>query len=106
MGKPETEAKGQRFFTRYRPQTHTKFTDEEIEGTMLHSKAVVQTETIQWKRTEKVGIEWPRGKDLTTDPDFKVQIDGNGHTPTCFPVEKIDDYWVPKLREALQISES
>lgn len=106
MGKPETEAKGRRFLTRYRPQTHTRFTNEETEGTMLHSKAVVQKETIQWMNTGKVGIEWPRGKDSTTDEDFKVQVDGAGYTPNCFPVEKIDDYWVPKLEEALQISKS
>eukprot|EP00552_Chaetoceros_brevis_P004033 CAMPEP_0197743874 /NCGR_PEP_ID=MMETSP1435-20131217/36586_1 /TAXON_ID=426625 /ORGANISM="Chaetoceros brevis, Strain CCMP164" /LENGTH=73 /DNA_ID=CAMNT_0043334999 /DNA_START=68 /DNA_END=289 /DNA_ORIENTATION=+ len=73
---------------------------------MLHSKAVVQNETIQWMNTGKVGIEWPRGKDSATDEDFKVQVDGERYTPNCFPVEKIDDYWVPKLEEALQISKS
>ncbi len=109
MGKPETEAKGQTYRTRYRPTIHSKFTDEETEGTMLHSKAIVQKETQNWKNAlmnfpsnSKVGMEWPRGKGPDTDPDLRVTFEGEQYRPNCYPVEKIDDYWVPKLDEALK----
>ncbi len=109
MGKPETEAKGQAFRHRYRTAIHSKFTNEETEGTMLHSKAIVRSETRNWKdflqhtpENSKVGLEWPRGKDPETDPELKVAVNGEEYRPNCYPVEKIDDYWVPKLEEALK----
>jgi len=110
MGKPETVKLRQAYNPRYRPQKHTAFTDEETQGTMLHTKAIVEQEIQYWNRTLhlyekncKLGIEWPNGTDeLMKDKRVMVEIGEDRYPPNCYPVKKIDEYWVPKLVEALK----
>ena len=103
LGKPETK----RFKTRYKVD-HTRYADEETEGTMLHTKAIVAKDIFYWASNlknmpekSKLGVEWPAGWDDTDHPDAKVEIHNNEFSPNCYPVEKIDKYWVPRLSEAL-----
>ncbi len=108
MGKPETEKAGRQYQRRYRAP-NTRYADEETEGTMLHTKAIVEKEVMYWSRTlettalnSKIGVEWPAGFDEEKDPEMKVEIHGNKYAPNCYPVEAIDKHWVPKLTAALE----
>lgn len=108
MGKPETLKAGKQYVHRYSVRPNLKFVDEETEGTMLHTKAIVEKEIRYWEATlsktplgSKIGVEWPKGKDPEHNPETKVEIHGKKYSPSCYPVEKIDNYWVPKLTEAL-----
>jgi len=89
---------------------------------MLHTKAIVRRETTDWysnsmagkERTsyQRVGIEFPPNADFDEyskydpniprkDQTFLVEIEGRTLVANCFPIEKIDRYWVPKLNAAL-----
>ncbi len=50
-----------------------------------------------------VGVEWPVGAD---DKDYhkmpEVNIKGKTFYPNCYPVEWIENYWSPKLYEAMK----
>ena len=109
IGKPEADSKGLGWKRKWNGKPFIRYSDEGIEGTMLHTKAIVAKETNYWNRTAemmpknvKVGLEWPRDKDEKTHPDFYTSIHGAKYHPNCYPVEKIDDYWVPKLEGRLK----
>jgi len=93
---------------RYNDQHH-RFSDELTEGTMLHTKAIVASETRSWKRgcnttdsPAKVGIPFPRDKDNHTNGIARMNIKGKGSfVSNCYPIESVDDYWGPKLNDAL-----
>jgi len=107
MGKPETEKSGGRWDRRYKVKPGLRYADEEKEGTMLHTKAIVQKEIRYWNSTAlkgntKLGIEWPEGTDEVKNPSAKTKIFGAEYTPNCYPVPKIDSYWVPRLVDALE----
>ena len=54
-----------------------------------------------------IGIEYPLNVDYDkfdkNGPSFYVQMAGEKKNlvANCFPIEKIDTYWVPKLNAAL-----
>jgi len=50
----------------------------------------------------KLGIEWAEGTDEVKNPSAKTKIFGAEYTPNCYPVPKIDSYWVPRLVDALE----
>jgi len=105
MGKPEIEKGGERWDRRYKVKPGMRYADEEKEGTMLHTKAIVQKEIKFWNSKgsgAKLGIEWPEGTDEFKDPSVKTKIFGTEFTPNCYPVPKIDSYWVPRLVDALE----
>lgn len=103
------DSKNLKWTRKYNDRQGKRYTDEIKEGTMLHTKAIVAKETNNWYDIAlkhpggvKVGIEWPDDKDDTTDPTYKTTIHGAQYHPNCFPVPKIDNYWVPKLTERLE----
>ena len=109
IGKPEIERDGGRWDRRYKVKAGMRYADEEKEGTMLHTKAIVQKEIHFWNSTvskrggnTKLGIEWREGTDEFKDPSVKTKIFGTEFTPNCYPVPKIDSHWVPRLVDALE----
>jgi hypothetical protein len=107
LGKPETEKSGGRYNRRYKVSS-TRYADEETEGTMLHTKAIVEKQILYWNKTliinsqnSKIGVNWPAGLEESQNPDKTVEMHDTKYVPNCYPVEKIDEYWVPKLSEAL-----
>jgi hypothetical protein len=83
-------------------------TDEENEAIMLHAKTTTKGQTSRWKKRchfqfDKkqlgcsIGFPWPEGKEDIS----------NNHRPedgmeyNCFKNERIDSYWVPRLKLAL-----
>jgi hypothetical protein len=107
MGKAELESLGKKWNRRYKV-TSLRYVDEETEGTMLHTKAIVEKEIRFWNRTihvnpknTKLGVEWPAELDEHQNPTHRTFIHGAHYQPNCYPVTKIDDVWVPRLMEAL-----
>ena len=96
------------FRQRYKEE-HVRFSDEETEATMLHTKAIVQKETNNWANVCswkpdncKVGIPFP--EDISTH-DTLLEIDvgqSKRMVANCYPHLQIDNYWVPKLDQALK----
>ena len=84
-------------------EEHIRYVDEETEATMLHTKAIVERETLRWdkERDTNVGIAYPPG---TSDLTGKVTVEQNGLnlTANCYPVEKIDQHWAPILESAMK----
>ena len=82
---------------------HIRYVDEETEATMLHTKAIVEEETIKWDRYRdtNVGVAYPPG---TSDLNGTVSVEVNGlYLPAnCYPIEKIDEYWAPRLEAAMK----
>lgn len=106
----ESEAKelGVWRFSRYKEQA-VRYVDEIDEATMLHTKSIVTEETSNWrngcrlkKPNCKVGVPFPPGKDNSENTDVFVLRDDLGFTCNCYPHEKIDNYWVGKLEDALK----
>ena len=71
MGKPEIEKSGQRFKRKYKFDVGVRYTDEETEATMLHTKAVTSKEILYWKRglqaaqhNSKLGVEKLRNRSV------------------------------------------
>jgi len=96
---------------------HTRYTNEATEATMLHTKAIAEKETRNWRELsysgkqrigqQRIGIEYPLNADYNEFDEnaeaFYVQMAGEKKSlvANCFPIEKIDTYWVPKLNAAL-----
>jgi len=107
MGKPEAQNLGINWNRRYRV-ANLRYVDEEGEGTMLHTKAIVEKEIRYWNRSlqvqsknSKLGVEWPIGTDENHNSTLKTTIHGTRYSPNCYPVPKIDEDWVPLLVNAL-----
>lgn len=107
MGKADLENSGKKWLRRYKV-TSLRYVDEETEGTMLHTKAIVEKEVRFWNRTiqlnpknTKLGVEWPGGMDENQNPMFRTVIHGASYRPNCYPVPKIEEVWVPRLTTAL-----
>lgn len=108
LSKDETNAKGISFRQRYKEE-HMRFSDEETEATMLHTKAIVQKETNNWANVCawnpsncKVGIPFP--EDISThNSELKIDVNQSKRmVANCYPHLQVDKYWVPKLKQALQ----
>ena len=85
-----------------------KFVDEIQQAVMLHTKTVVPEYTTEWKlrckigwkrhgQNCRVGFPWPQNNEKNSE---KSTSDGYGYN--CFTNEKLSDYWLPKLRSAIQ----
>jgi hypothetical protein len=77
---------------------------------MLHTKHVTSLETRYWERQLKtpdtpsiLGIAVPRGENLDNNKNL-IPFHWNNLTlaSNCYPVEKIEDYWAPKLTKVMR----
>ena len=105
----EEEAKNANLpYRRVYKDPHTRYVDETKEATMLHAKSITIEETKRWtpqlqnpgETFPKIGVEFPHDKDLD-DGNVPVEVNGVSYFANCFPVERIDTYWVPKLKQNL-----
>lgn len=86
-----------------------RVTDEIRQAVMLHTKTTVPEYTTDWKTRCKastktahgkdcrVGFPWPQN-DATSHS--KATADGFGHN--CFTNEKLANFWIPQLRDAIE----
>jgi hypothetical protein len=83
--------------------------DEVNEAVLIHAKTIKKDMTPMYEKRcrsdyEKkwqgcwVAVPWPN------DKEEKPNEDANGMEYNCFINRKVDEYWVPKLRKALQSS--
>ena len=107
MSEEETKLKLKKRYTQNYREAHVRYVNETTEATMLHAKAIVEQETKRWHSQlqmlsgpAKVGAEYPLDKGLD-DGKVRVKIKGAEYTANCFPVERIDEYWAPRLAAVL-----
>jgi hypothetical protein len=85
-----------------------RVTDEANEAIMLHTKTTTAEQTTRWKKRchyqfDKkwrgcyVGFAWPDNKE---DPAH-AHREEDGYEYNCFRNERVDNYWIPRLKEAL-----
>ncbi len=101
------------YMTFHESHSADRITDEINQAVMLHSKTTVPEYTVDWKRrcavdfkpghgeNCRVGFPWPRNDDKST---VKATSDGFGYN--CFQNEKLNEVWLPKLRNAMEIRQS
>jgi hypothetical protein len=105
MNREETEKAGFKF-NDIVPDPQSRFSKEETEVTMLHTKAIATQDTAGWqtsckgeqKGTCRVGYAYPKeaGGNVTKDED--------GWLYNCMVNQKIEQYWVPRLEESMKKS--
>ena len=86
-----------------------QFTDEINQAVMLHTKTTVPEYTTDWQvrckegvnaghgKNCRVGFPWPNNNDQGPET---ATPDGFGYN--CFTNEKLNDFWIPKLRDAIE----
>ena len=107
--KDEANQLNQNWYRHLLEQHADRITDETHQAVMLHSKTVVPEYTTKYKERCKVGVKpahgencrvgfpWPRNDE--TSPEIAT-TDGYGYN--CFTNEKLIDFWLPRLRQAMQ----
>ena len=102
MTEKETKQFGIPWYHRYREQHAHEF-DELNESTMLHTKTKLRKNTAEWKKYCKqsfgacdIGFPFPKGQ-----RNFGNEPRGE-YRPNCFVNEKIEDFWWPKLADAVK----
>jgi hypothetical protein len=109
----ETIARGEQYQRRhFEASPLERYTDEVNEAVMIHAKGVLHDQTTHYKqRCSKkfgrkwlgcsVGFPWATGR---TNKDAKLgeEHDEDGVMYNCFINERVKNYWVPRLLEALQ----
>ncbi|KAL9180182.1 hypothetical protein ACHAXT_008152 [Thalassiosira profunda] len=115
MTEKQTKASKESWLHRY-VERHVHEFDESKEATMLHTKTKVSRNVQNWKNRCKtsslsettchVGFPFPteKARQLTADrtANVGIRIGEHGYGYNCFVNEKIEDYWWPKLVEAVK----
>jgi hypothetical protein len=94
---------------RYFAETTERVTDEIQEATMIHTKDIDFSSTKSWKSRCRgdfkkkwqgcnVGIPWPNNTKVV---EGGAHDDGNGIEYNCFLNNKVEDYWIPRLEQAI-----
>lgn len=84
-----------------------RVTDEANEAIMLHTKTTTPEQTSRWEKRchyqfDKkwrgcyVGFVWPNGTE-----DLENNHNADGMMYNCFQNDRLETYWIPKLKEAL-----
>ena len=94
-------------WTRFLPKDPTeRFVDEIQEATMIHTKTAGIEDTRNYRNRCNVGFEkrwkgcfigfpWPNNQEV----QGLNQSDGTEYN--CFVNEKVEDYWLPRLKESM-----
>mmetsp|Transcript_11104 Transcript_11104/g.19952 ORF Transcript_11104/g.19952 Transcript_11104/m.19952 type:complete len:225 (+) Transcript_11104:2123-2797(+) len=107
MSEMETRSSGRESWLHRYVERHVHEFDEMKESTMLHTKTKVARNMLSWETrcrqstlsegTCHVGFPFPKGMKPTTSMKWNDRYGYN-----CFLNEKIEDYWWPKLVEAVK----
>jgi len=97
-------------WNRYQPPDPTeRNVDELTEATMIHTKSLDYAQTLNWKNKCRfdfprkylgchVGFPWPNNTVSSTETYDKT----TGWDYNCFVNQRVDDYWAPRLRQAME----
>jgi hypothetical protein len=100
---------------RYFTEMTERVTDEIHEATMIHTKGIDSTLSANWKKRCRgdfkkkwlgcqVGFPWPNNtKVLVVEGEGggAHHDDENGMEYNCFLNNKVEDYWIPRLEQAI-----
>lgn len=108
MTEKETRSASESWLHRY-VERHTHEFDEEKEATMLHTKTKVARNMLSWGTRCKhsslvegschIGFPFPL---IANKADTSNKMRDDGWAYNCFLNEKIENYWWPKLVEAVK----
>lgn len=95
--------------TRVFPDPNSHWADNDEEATMLHAKAIARQDTAGWldacmeksscMQICRIGVPFPVSN--SGEEDGQGTVDYKGWAYNCYVSQKVDDYWVPLLEEAL-----
>ena len=107
--KEEAKKRGESWSRWFHESKETdKLTDEIHQAVMLHTKTTVPEYTTDWKTRCKagykpvhgqkcrVGFPWPNNNE-----NIPEKMTSDGFAYNCFTNEKLVNFWIPKLREAM-----
>ncbi len=98
---------GESWYRQYREHSPSERTSDELsQVVMVHTKSIERDLTYNYENSCKhdqrkkwqkcrVAYPWP------TNATKKDEFDLNGMAYNCFVNRKVEDYWVPKLKDAL-----
>eukprot|EP00578_Thalassiosira_sp_NH16_P017673 CAMPEP_0181123018 /NCGR_PEP_ID=MMETSP1071-20121207/25641_1 /TAXON_ID=35127 /ORGANISM="Thalassiosira sp., Strain NH16" /LENGTH=880 /DNA_ID=CAMNT_0023208063 /DNA_START=224 /DNA_END=2866 /DNA_ORIENTATION=- len=108
--KEEAEEAGDPWYMHFRETRSTDHVTDEIhQAVMLHTKTTVPEYTMEWKTRCKagfkpghkqncrVGFPWPQNNEMGSK---KATPGGYGYN--CFKNDKLNDFWIPKLHDAIK----
>jgi len=107
--KDEAKKMGEPWYQHFRETKKTdKSTDEINQAVMLHTKTTVPEYTTDWQTRCKDGVNAGHGKDCRVGFPWPQNDDKGSETATpegfgynCFTNERLNEYWIPKLRDAI-----
>eukprot|EP00804_Cyclotella_cryptica_P006120 CCRYP_010727-RB/>CCRYP_010727-RB protein AED:0.17 eAED:0.17 QI:2510/1/1/1/0.66/0.42/7/3234/243 len=85
-----------------------RITDEINQAVMLHTKTTVPEYTVDWQERCRYGVKNKFGENCRVGfpwPDNDVGLekaDADGFGYNCFTNQKLNDLWIPKLRDAMK----
>jgi hypothetical protein len=96
-----------KWHTRMSVDPFSRFGDELNEATMLHTKTIARQDTAGWpkycrvgyngRKYCRVGFPWPPGAE-----EANITISNDGWRYNCYINDKVENYWVPRLEEAMR----
>jgi hypothetical protein len=102
----EAKEKGETWYRQYREHSPSEITSDEIsQAVMVHTKSLSRDMTFKFNTTCRldhakkwqecwVAFPWPFN---TTE----VKQDENGMAYNCYINRKVEEYWIPKLKDAI-----
>lgn len=114
MNKTELEAAGFSWNTKIFPGPYSRYANDLEEATMLHAKAVAPHYTSGWEKACRQGYKGmlfcdignPLPDNVTVDTvvDNKADLKGDesGWAYNCHINKRVEEYWVPRLENALK----
>mmetsp|Transcript_2659 Transcript_2659/g.3081 ORF Transcript_2659/g.3081 Transcript_2659/m.3081 type:complete len:825 (-) Transcript_2659:150-2624(-) len=109
MSKSEINAAGLHWRQMYKEATLVN-SDEAEQAFMLHSKSRVKRNTKDWHKQCRnlrykqgcwLGFPFPKGVLSEEGLTQKDKLEERGFVYNCYASEKIDDFWIPRLEEAM-----
>ena len=86
-----------------------RFSDERNEAVMIHSKTLVPRDSVDWRTRCKPDFVESHKKKCRVGfpvPNYEASAfgkeDGNGMKYNCYSYQRVNEVWVPKLREAMK----
>jgi hypothetical protein len=108
--KDEGAAKWERYYAEEEPSE--RVTDEIHEATMIHTKRLDFGQTMAWRNRCRmdskrkwlgcfIGFPWPNNTKVEEE-ERVARYDENGMEYNCFVNDKVENYWISRLEEALK----
>ena len=106
----DMERRGQKCLHHWKERIPTeRFSDERNEVVMIHSKTLVPRDSVDWRTRCKPDFVESHKKKCRVGfpvPNYEASAfgkeDENGMKYNCYSYQKVNEVWVPRLREAIK----